>query len=363
MSTGLAGFRDGTPERFVPGLMSDQLVEVEHLSRYWWAARFAADRVVLDAGCGVGYGSEALASAGARRVVGVDVAKEMLEAVADRMPETVELRRADVRELPFENDTFGLVTCFEVIEHVEERDRVLDELARVAAADALVLVSSPNRDVYVPGNPHHVHEYLPEELREALARRFRHVTLVRQHSAAASFLLTDDQLAATGPQALPVPAVDKAMELKPGGEVYTVAVASDAPLPELSSSVCLTSPVEVRDWVERFRAQDRMLADQADALREMDALTTQRRRVADELLEAERRLARLPDLEEELAELQRALAQLESDRDALADEHTRAENDLALDLARAHATLDAIAASVSWRLTRPLRTFKRLLRG
>ena len=78
----LAGLRDGVPERFVPAEMHGQLVEAEHLARYLWATRFAAGRRVLDAGCGMGYGSVLLAAAGAESVEGVD-ASEAVIAVAE----------------------------------------------------------------------------------------------------------------------------------------------------------------------------------------------------------------------------------------------------------------------------------------
>jgi SAM-dependent methyltransferase len=338
MTTDLAGYRNGTPERFVPGLMDGELVEVEHLARYWWAARHAAGRTVLDAGCGVAYGTAALADAGAAHVVGVDIVQPVLDAAAPGLPGNVELRCADVAALPFDDGAFDLVVCFEVIEHVEQRDAVLDELTRVTAPDGLVLVSSPNRAAYVPGNPHHVHEYLPEELRAALAQRFPHVALMRQHDAAASLILADDQLGATGAHALEPEHVAKLMRLKPDAEPYTIAVASHAPLPTIPSSVCLTSTVEVRRWVELYGDQQRILDEQRAALRELDAATTQRRALVTQLELAERRVAHLTDIEAQ---------------------HRLAEDDLD----NAQRALHDIQSSLSWRLTRPLRVAKRVLRG
>ena len=43
-----------TGERVVPGQVNDDLW-AEHISRYAFAARFAADRDVLDIGSGTGY--------------------------------------------------------------------------------------------------------------------------------------------------------------------------------------------------------------------------------------------------------------------------------------------------------------------
>ncbi len=109
-------------ERFVPGTADGELIEVEHLARYWWATQLAAGRAVLDAGCGVGYGSGLLAGAGASTVVGVDVAPKAVEAAAAVAPANASFVTGDVHALPFDDDSFDLVVCFEVIEHVERQE-------------------------------------------------------------------------------------------------------------------------------------------------------------------------------------------------------------------------------------------------
>src|SRR5688572_15904922 len=116
------------PERFVPAAMRGQLVEAEHLVRYWWATQLAAGRRVLDAGCGAAYGTRMLADAGAQRVTGIDRAASVLESVRSECPDNVELVVGDLLELPFAEGSFDLVVCFEVIEHLEEPEAALKEL-------------------------------------------------------------------------------------------------------------------------------------------------------------------------------------------------------------------------------------------
>src|SRR4051794_5836632 len=155
MPSKLADFVEGTPGRFVPEEMRGELVEAEHLVRYWWAASVAEGRRVLDAGCGMGYGSELMAASGAASVDALDLAEPVV-AAAQAATGSVRFRVGDVCELPFEDGVFDLVVCFEVIEHIEDQPRALDEMHRVLAPGGLIAVSSPNRGVYVPGNPHHV---------------------------------------------------------------------------------------------------------------------------------------------------------------------------------------------------------------
>jgi ubiquinone/menaquinone biosynthesis C-methylase UbiE len=102
----LAGSRDGISERFVPDQDRGRLIEVEHVSRYQWAAAAAEGRTVLDAGCGAAYGSRMLGEGDARSVVGVDIAADVLEAVAPTMPDNVRLHAGDLRHLDFADGSF-----------------------------------------------------------------------------------------------------------------------------------------------------------------------------------------------------------------------------------------------------------------
>ena len=91
------------------------------------------------------------------------------------------------------------------------------EARRVLPGTGCLLISSPNRGVYTPGNPHHVHEYVPEELEAALRSRFEHVALFRQHPWLSTSIRGDD--ATTGDWRV-------ASIGSPGGETYTLALAS-----------------------------------------------------------------------------------------------------------------------------------------
>ena len=162
--------------------MRGELLEAEHVARYRWAAPLAAGRRVLDAGCGMGYGAAMLLTSGASEVVGVDLAEAVLDAALPTMPAGVVLEVGDVRALDAEDGSFGLVVCMEAIEHIEDPDAVLDELARVLAPDGFLALSSPNRALSDGRNPHHHHEYTADELERALATRFRHVRLVGQRT-------------------------------------------------------------------------------------------------------------------------------------------------------------------------------------
>ncbi|PYT22511.1 MAG: SAM-dependent methyltransferase, partial [Acidobacteria bacterium] len=58
----------------IPGEVDADLWN-EHVARYWFAARFARGRRVLDAGCGSGYGADVLARE-ACEVLAVDISDD-----------------------------------------------------------------------------------------------------------------------------------------------------------------------------------------------------------------------------------------------------------------------------------------------
>ena len=330
MESDLTNRLEGVPERFEPASMRGELTEAEHLVRYAWASRLAPGRRVLDAGCGLGYGSKMLRRAGAAEVVGVDVAATVVEAASAGEEPGLEFAVGDVGDLRFEDGRFDLVVCLEVIEHVQDQRRVIGELVRVLAKGGILVVSSPNRASYVPGNPHHVHEYLPHELHAALAESLEHVRLWRQHNWICSAILDDESFASDDGAPVRDLWVEKVAGETPGRETYTLALASDAPLPEPAPGAVITGTAEVRKWLDLYDQQQEILQRQQEHLHDLDDRAEELNELRTQLLEAERALARLRALEQEREE--------------------------------ARSLLQRVFASESWRLTSPLRRAKRAVK-
>jgi SAM-dependent methyltransferase len=221
-------------------------IRLEHEARYGWAAPAVTGREVLDAACGVGYGMQILQEAGAKRVVGVDRAPEAIASARSRLGTSAELVVGDLQQLPFPNGSFDVVVCFEAIEHVDHPEEALDEFKRVLRPDGVLVLSTPNALVYVVDNPHHVHEFVPDELRETLATRFRRVDVYRQHPWVATLITDDRELLLDDPAVDLQAKVRKADRVVPGEELFTLAVAGDAELPELEALTMLGDPVDIR---------------------------------------------------------------------------------------------------------------------
>ena len=106
----------------------------------------------LDAGCGEGFVARRLLAAMPElALTGCDVSRGAL-AIAERANPTARFVPGSVVDLPFPDDTFDVVGCFEVLEHLEGEmpRRGVAELARVARR--AVVISVPREPLFCLAN-------------------------------------------------------------------------------------------------------------------------------------------------------------------------------------------------------------------
>jgi 2-polyprenyl-6-hydroxyphenyl methylase/3-demethylubiquinone-9 3-methyltransferase len=109
-----------------------------------------AGREVLDVGCGGGLLSEGMAARGAR-VLGIDMGAMPLRVAELHTLESgveVDYRRIPVEALAAERpESFDLVTCMEMLEHVPDPASVVDACARLVRPGGKVFFSTLNRNL------------------------------------------------------------------------------------------------------------------------------------------------------------------------------------------------------------------------
>ena len=169
------------PEKFVSN--KDFVLHLIHTRAYEQAALYAADKDVLDLGCNTGYGTRVIKASGAR-VVGVDVSPEAID-IARRQygPAGIDFLCIDGRRLPFSDQSFDLIICFQVIEHIVDLQQFLAEIRRVVRPGGKVIFTTPNGPLRLhpgtrPWNQFHVREYSAEELKKLLGRHFSRIEML-----------------------------------------------------------------------------------------------------------------------------------------------------------------------------------------
>jgi hypothetical protein len=208
------------------------------------------------------------------------------------MPPGVTLKQADMSDLPFGVGAFQAIVSFEAIEHVPDPFRVLDEFRRVLTDDGVLIVSSPNRDAYVPGNPHHNHEFEPEELRSALRERFRNVVLHRQACWITSAIFDDELLESDDRQRIRDVSLRKIVSMPAGDETYTIAVATNGSIPATQMQGVMTHAVELRRWLALWDEQQQMIQANIDRGNRAEEQLAERAELRRQLLVSEQSLAR-----------------------------------------------------------------------
>ena len=131
---GLAGERDDLLSR------GKFLARFEHISRYSGTAR-KAHGIVLDIGCGTGYGAAILSTRAS--VVALDISPAALRFARKSYPGP-EFVMATATSIPLADESVDMVTAFEMIEHLDEPDKFLAECHRTLKKGGVLVLSSPN---------------------------------------------------------------------------------------------------------------------------------------------------------------------------------------------------------------------------
>lgn len=351
-----------TGERVIPGLVDADLLN-EHLARYLFAKHFIArmpqPASVLDAGCGSGYGSAELAKTGAS-VTGADVSGDAVAYAREHFgAQGIRFVEAPCESLPFEPESFDLVTAFEVIEHLERWQELLTEANRVLKPGGVLLVSTPNRDYYTESrgeagpNPFHVHEFDYPEFQEALKAVFPHVRLWTQNHAGAIVF---------APPAPEGASIEASGGSDPAGAHFYLAACSRSPI----------AVNEIFTWTPSsgnvLREREKHIARLTGELRQKDAWLRQNIQEHTELLrrhetlgaelkasnnwaaglngELKQRIEHIAVLQDDLEKRLEWVHNLEAQIEAARTELTRLQNELAAQQQDAQAAIDRLEATV-----------------
>lgn len=375
-----------TGERYVPEIEGQ--IELEHLHRYLFAAKFVQGKNVLDIASGEGYGSAILASK-ANYVIGVDISEEAVNHARSKYQNTnIEFRVGPADSIPVESSSIDVVVSFETIEHHDKHEEMMSEIKRVLKPDGILIMSSPDKYFYsvVPNysNPYHVKELFKEEFKELLGKFFKNVRLLGQRVVYGSVIVPEE-----GTQFIFQNLTPEREEAGLCQTIYDIAVASDSDLPVLTGGLFEKKVFnqDVPDLLNYLASCERALAERdkqiADINQELREKNEQIAKLRQALVERDKQIAdinqELSEKNEQIAELNQALvkrdiqiaklnlATLPYDEQISALNQAIAERDKQIyelnqaiagrdiEISRLANNIEVIYRSRSWRLTAPLR--------
>ncbi|MFP3797512.1 glycosyltransferase [Paraburkholderia sp. SIMBA_027] len=378
-----------TGERFVPDQTGN--IELEHVHRYLCAAELCEGKAVLDIACGEGYGSSLLARKAAS-VIGVDIAQEAIDhASRHHAGPGLEYRLGSAAQIPVADASIDVVVSFETIEHHDQHNEMMAEIRRVLRPGGVLIMSSPDREVYseLPDfhNPYHVKELTREEFEGLLRKSFKHVAMYGQRVVYASALLAEQGGRVESFRKAP-DNVERSTGLV--APMYLVAVASDGDLPGLASGVFETDIGEsdaVASLKSMLAARDHEIVEFREGRTVLEAAFQQVRSAEEEARAAHARAQLAQARAEEAlqganARIEGQAAQLDSANStantlrstarAQRTELTRLQaekqeleaslNRLGASVAQLNASVHAYRSSFSWRVTAPVRIASRVAR-
>ncbi len=175
----ITGSYSHSGERVCPAIPDDNYRA--HLLVYQFMSQFVKNKIVLDIGCGTGYGANYLAQQGAISVWGIDYSEDAIAYAKKHYKDAkLDYRCMNAESIKFPNASFDVVTSSENLEHLPNPGRNIAEIRRVLKKDGLLLLGTPNKEVSSPGqekspNPFHLKEFTYEELESLLKKHFRNV--------------------------------------------------------------------------------------------------------------------------------------------------------------------------------------------
>lgn len=174
-----------TGVRFIPGIEDDQM-HMEHYQRYRSITSLVENKIVVDAACGEGYGTSIIANK-ALKVIGIDIDTKSIERAKEKYTAAnIKFINGNVAILPLENESIDVFVSFETIEHISEelQFKFLEEIARVLKKDGILIMSTPNKEIYSDlfnyNNEFHIKEFYKEEFVQFIQSKFKFMKLYHQ---------------------------------------------------------------------------------------------------------------------------------------------------------------------------------------
>ena len=102
---------------------------------------------ILDVGCGEGFTLNRFSeNKVGKKLEGIEYNKSAIQ-LGQKIYPNIKIKQGNIYSLPYEDNSFDLVLCTEVLEHLEEPKKALKELVRVSKK--YLVISVPNEPLFM----------------------------------------------------------------------------------------------------------------------------------------------------------------------------------------------------------------------
>jgi radical SAM superfamily enzyme YgiQ (UPF0313 family) len=154
---------------------SPEFTTKEHLARYFWAKKFTKNKIIIDAACGTGYGSEILK---AKYYLGLDNSREAIKFAKKHYNGDFRILDLDKQKLP--KKRVDVIISFETLEHLNQPENFLMNAKKSLKSGGLFIFSVPLTERRGE-NPFHKHVWREEEIKKIINKYFSNCDFDYQH--------------------------------------------------------------------------------------------------------------------------------------------------------------------------------------
>lgn len=105
---------------------------------------------ILDVGCGEGFTMDKLSKNQiGQKIEGIEYSKDAIAFGKKLFPNLI-FKEGSIYKLPYKDNSFDLVICTEVLEHLEEPTKALKEILRISKR--YLIISVPNEPLFMLSN-------------------------------------------------------------------------------------------------------------------------------------------------------------------------------------------------------------------
>ena len=141
---------------------------------------------VIDIGCGDGALSYLIKTKKGGEISGIDPSPEAIKIAQSKFDKfnvkNCSFKTGSGYRLPYKDNSFDYAVLADVIEHVNQPEKILKETKRVLKKKGIIVASSVIKSSDIPEDKMHVKEYSANELKNMLEKYFDNVKIRKTHN-------------------------------------------------------------------------------------------------------------------------------------------------------------------------------------